>query len=311
MFSRKQPHKTHKLSSLGQWTIVKQIGSGATSSVYLGVDNTNGKHVAVKIYRRTDAAGLALMNNETTLQQAQKHQHILKLIDFHDSIFFHEPKKGSQKVAASIIDIAEGGNILELLGKLGSFSEKLARTYFRQIISAVEYLHDIEIAHRDIKLENLMLDRNFSIKLADFGCARRTTRGEFTTPVGSSKYYAPEMHMGLAHKGLDQDLFATAVVLFAMVTGHMPFAKASIEDSFYEILAQGKTKRFWDDHQQMIAKQFGDKVKLSVEFKELMEKLLKPKSSERATITEIKNSKWYNGPVYQIDELFKYIRKYI
>jgi serine/threonine protein kinase len=106
--------------------------------------------------------------------------------------------------------------------------EDIARYYFHQMLSVVEYLHcDQKIVHRDFKLENILIDSQFNLKVCDFTLAKTFAEGSsvgvFYTRVGTEKYMAPEILEGKPYKGNTTDIFALGVILFVLVTGAMPF----------------------------------------------------------------------------------------
>ena len=102
-------------------------------------------------------------------------------------------------------------------------------------MDAVTYLHTVaKVVHRDLKLENIVLDRNFNLKVCDFAMSKTIQEGNMTgiyySQLGSERYMAPEIIEGKAYKGTSVDMFALGVVLFAMVTGVMPFDKRAHKD---------------------------------------------------------------------------------
>lgn len=100
----------------------------------------------------------------------------------------------------------------------------MARKFFQQIISALEYTHVHKIAHRDLKPENLLLDENQNIKLIDFGLANSMKDSyALKTACGSPNYAAPELISGKMYSGVEVDVWSCGVILYAMVCGSLPF----------------------------------------------------------------------------------------
>lgn len=111
----------------------------------------------------------------------------------------------------------------------GPLGEDISRFYFQQILSAVDYLHiDQKIVHRDFKLENILVDGGFNLKICDFTLAKTIAEGSmvgvFYSHVGTERYMAPEINEGKPYKGNTTDIFALGIILFVMVTGVMPFS---------------------------------------------------------------------------------------
>ena len=296
------------VATIGKYSLVKKLGTGATSKVYLGYDSVTKNPVALKILINSDPKLVSAIKNEVALQKDLRHKNILQVQELCESVILSDANAKTQTVTTLVLEYASGGDILQLIGKLKVFPEPLARTYFQQLISALEYLHQNEIAHNDIKPENITLDGMYNIKLADFGCAVSLSRKKtFTSLVGTSKYFPPEMHQGLGYEGAAYDLFATAVTTFCMVLGHMPFAKATELDTLYSLLMKGKSRIFWRNHEALFAEKL-PKMAISSDFQDLMTKMLDPNPQRRLTIEEIKSHPWYNGPTLTKSELLSAVK---
>jgi len=286
----------NKYAQLGKWNLVKKLGSGATSRVYLAYDPITKKYCAMKVLKRLEPKYIDMVKNEVKLQSSLVHPNILAVQDFHETIVLTDAEDKVQTVTAIVLEHARGGDVLKLIDSIGIFPERLARTHFQQLIDCIDYLHKNEIAHRDIKPENIMLDGDYCLKLADFGCASKYTgKKNFKTPAGTSKYFPPEVHAGSTYEGIAVDLFAAAIVIFCMAIGHMPFSKATEVDSLYGLLVAGKAKQYWKVHEEIMKEHSGLKS-INSDLKDLMTKMLDPNPLKRITIEEIKKSAWYNGP---------------
>lgn len=298
----------NKYAHLDKWNLLKKLGSGGTSRVYLGYDPASRKSTAVKVIKKMEAKYVEYVKSEAKLQASLNHPNILAVHDFYESTTLTDAENNTQTVTAIVLEHARGGDILKLIDTIGIFPERLARTYFHQLIDALEYLHKNEVAHRDIKPENIMLDGDYCLKLADFGCAGKYTgRKFFKSPAGTSKYFPPEVHAGNCYEGIAVDLFATAIVVFCMAVGHMPFSKASESDSLYSLLVSGKIKNFWKIHEDILREHSGEKS-INSDLKDLMTKMFEPNPLKRLTIEEIKKSAWYNGPKLEKSEIILAIK---
>ena len=308
MMATTDEQKTYKFAQLGKWNLIKKLGTGATSRVYLAYDPVNKKYSAVKVIKRLNYKYIELTKAEFQLQSTLSHPHILSVIDYHETITLTDAEDKDQTVTAMVLENACGGDILKLIEKIGIFPEALARTYFHQIIDAIEYLSKRGIAHRDIKPENIMLDSDCCIKISDFGCASTIpANGLFKDPCGTSKYFPPEVHAGYEYRGIDVDLFATGIVVFCMVVGHMPFTKAAASDYLYSNFSTNKTKSFWRSHEDVQKKKNYEKG-INMDFRNLITRMFDPTPSKRMKISEIKRSTWYNGPVLDRSEVISVIK---
>jgi len=179
----------------------------------------------------------------------------------------------------------------------GRFDEPLARYFFTQFMQGLSFCHEQGITHRDLKPENLLLDKNFTLKIADFGFAApiegRDGSGHLTTKLGTLNYMAPEIHLNQPYQGEQIDVFASAIILFIMVAQHPPFTSAQPQDPFYRCLAGKRGDIFWRTH---CKNKEGGEAFFSEEFKHLMEFMLKLEPSQRATVSDVIKHPWMQGP---------------
>ena len=153
-----------------------------------------------------------------------------------------------------MLELAENGDLFDFtVGVNEAMGEEISRYYFAQILSALEYLHvDQRIIHRDFKLENILVDLHFNLKICDFTLAKTFAEGSvvgfFYTHAGTERYMAPEIHEGKPYKGNTTDIFAIGVILFVMVTGTMPFFhKATKTDQLYQYVHKNDEKGYWEE----------------------------------------------------------------
>ena len=134
------------------------------------------------------------------------------------------------------MEYASEGEFYNLIERRGKFSEDEGRHYFHQLLSAVEYCHLHLITHRDIKPENLIVDKGNNLKLCDFGLSNFLRDGEFLrTSCGSPNYASPEVISGDKYCGTEVDIWSTGIVLYAMLTGMLPFDENNINQLFAKI----------------------------------------------------------------------------
>jgi serine/threonine protein kinase len=136
-----------------------------------------------------------------------------------------------------VMEYCENGDLCQQLQTYGRMDDPCARNVFRQLVNAVHYLHDRGIAHRDIKPENILLGADFSPKLADLGlCHTDAVNHLLSTPCGTPCYASPEIVRGVEYDGRATDVWSMGVVLYAMLTGALPWSLESQAETFHQIL---------------------------------------------------------------------------
>lgn len=197
----------------------ERLGAGSYSKVRLAIYKQNFKRFAVKIIDRKRAPAdyqRDFLPRELALVKTLKHPHIIET--FH---WFEEHNK-----IYMIMELAKRGDVLDYvrLKSKGAVQEVLARRWTTQMASALMYLHGHNIAHRDVKCENLLLDNNKNLKLSDFGFIRSVAPGEMSnTFCGSAAYASPQIIRSDAYDPFLSDVWALGVVVYIFVTGYMPF----------------------------------------------------------------------------------------
>jgi len=173
-------------------------------------------------------------------------------------------------------------------------NEKLIRTYFRQLIEGVEYMHNKEIVHLDLKLENILLDKDFNLKILDFDQAQYAHDSKLRSG-GTEGYRAPEL-IGLNYKDLKAlDIYAAGILLYIFFTGEMPFVetkKERIPKSATFEMFRDQNDVFWGEKEKKIRKSF------SKELKELLSGMWEEDVEKRMRVEDVKRSRWYNGEIY-------------
>ena len=202
-----------------------------------------------------------------------------------------------------MLEYLEGRCLFEIISNDGPFSERIARYYFRELIETLIYLHSKGITHRDIKLENIMFDRYFNLKIIDFGLSishedagkpKNIERG----PVGTLSYAAPELFESKVIEGEKLDVFSSGVILFAILSGEMPFKKAELYDKYYRyIYVEDYLYEFWEQHG------FGNGTNtFSLEAKNLIEMMIVRDQQTRLSLKEVLNHQWFKLPTASFEE---------
>lgn len=228
-------------AQVGPWRLGKTLGRGATGRVLLATHQSTGQKAAVKVVSKSelqedegqgkssDDAGLPYgIEREIIIMKLLTHPNVLRLYDVWET----------SKALYLVLEYVEGGELFDLLVERGPLQEQEAIKYFRQIILGTAYCHALGICHRDLKPENLLLDANLNVKLADFGMAALESNDKLLeTSCGSPHYAAPEIVSGLKYHGSASDVWSCGVILFALLTGRLPFDDENIRNLLLKVQA--------------------------------------------------------------------------
>jgi len=279
--------------------VVKSINK-AKFPVYLICSKQTKQNYAMKVFPFKNNKPHSYFKNEIRFS-GLNHPNIVKTVHI-------EPEKDTiskgipTKVSYTIMEYASNGDFFDFVMNYGTKTdEKIARTYFRQLIEGLEYLHNNGISHMDVKLENLLLGEDYQLKLTDFDLSY-IDKDQKVLSKGTKFYRAPEVMKGVCKNTRASDIYSAAIVLFTMKTkGILAHSENNLigGTNFSELLHNNDPK-FWEKHCEIQKK---DKIYFENEFKELFIAMTRPKPEERITIEEIKKSEWYNGPYYSPEEL--------
>eukprot|EP01064_Diplonema_japonicum_P001799 TRINITY_DN11209_c0_g2_i3.p1 TRINITY_DN11209_c0_g2~~TRINITY_DN11209_c0_g2_i3.p1 ORF type:complete len:428 (+),score=120.17 TRINITY_DN11209_c0_g2_i3:40-1323(+) len=204
------------------------IGKGAYAEVRRATNRATGTQVAVKVINRKK---IELLSNDVTLEKQWREVAILRKINHPNTVKVLDVFVSSEAIQL-VMELATGGDLFDLIRKRGTISEPDAKTIFKQLTSAVSYLHNMGVAHRDIKPENILLaeqDNVRTIKLTDFGLAKVFGEGvedSLKTTCGTPMYVAPEvLRRGPISYTESVDVWSLGIVLWVMVTAKPPFPR--------------------------------------------------------------------------------------
>ena len=144
-------------------------------------------------------------------------------------------------------------------------------------------MHKKGVVHRDLKLENILIDDKMNLKIVDFGFATYKGIKKLQSYKGTKTYMAPEIKKRLAYDGRKVDIFSTAVILFIIVNGIFPFKEATSSDVYYQLIINGSLEAYWNKV---------GVTQVSWEFKDLIMKMLSPNGSERPSFEQIREHPW-------------------
>ena len=207
-----------KKYSLNDFTIGELAGEGSWSSVYEVVEKNTNKTFAMKVipkYKLFDEKLNKQIQNEILIHSTLKHRNIIELFgSFESDSSIH-----------LIIEFALHGELFHILRSEKIFSNERSATYIRDIAKALEYCHNNNVIHRDLKLENILLSQNGDIKIADFGWAKQSLVRS-STFCGTLEYLSPEMIFG-NYYGFEVDLWSLGILMHEFLVGKTPFSSTS------------------------------------------------------------------------------------
>jgi len=293
------------------YNLLGLVGTGKSSvQVYKAQSPGDSKLYAVKIFTHSKGEASQYFLREKEVAGSLDHPHILKYFDFFEKACFKSPRLHTKQCSAIIMEYIPYGDLFGLIAK-EPFSEKLARTFFKQMLDALQYLHDQDIAHLDLKPENFLIDAK-GAKLIDFDFSHNIGRRSCEGIKGTPGYRPPELASGHLVDSKKSDIYSLGVVLFTMVAGCPPYEEAEIGidkfefDKFYQAFQKNRTL-FWESHNNF-KRQAGDEL-FSEEFKEIIEAMMDTQPEKRPSVDEIKEMSWFKDEIFEPSELQARLKK--
>ena len=261
-------------SVLSNYISLKNIGEGTFGKVKLVMDKTTKKNYALKII------------NKQKLQKVLKHHQYYEievLSKFsHPNIIYINQILQNEKNHYIIMEYCENGELFDYITKKGKLNEKTSSKFFYQLINGISYIHSQNFSHRDLKPENLLLTKNNTLKIIDFGLSHPFSLQTdlLKSKCGSPSYTAPEILRGELYDGFKSDIWSCGVILYAMLCGYLPF------------IGENKKSLF----KNIINCKFDIPIYISKDARKLIKGILVSDPDKRFTIDDIKNNEFYlNG----------------
>ena len=253
---------------IGPFQMMNEIGDGKFGKVYLGINEETKEKVAIKQIEKSKNIDLDSIHQEINIHKILIHPYLCKMyyvVENPTYIFI-------------VTEYCSGGEIFKnLMDEEEPYEEKKACKIFSQILSGLEYLHNNNISHRDIKLENMLFDEYGDAKLTDFGLSKSFEGNiDFNDFPGSPIYAAPEVLCNKPYKGYKADIWSMGISLYMMVCGDFPFIGETI-----------------DDYRNVVSNNnFELPEFVSPLFKDFINKILEKNPNNRLTISQIKEHPW-------------------
>ena len=296
-----------------KYYILSKIGSGGTAIVYLTKDIKNNKIYATKILKKEDDEEepknekekekekkkllnkIKIFQKESEILKSVHNENILNIIDDGEgSIEKKIGESGNKKYQYITLEYAEKGDLFSYIyfPKKG-FNEDFGKIIFKGILNGIKACHDKKIIHRDLKLENILLDSNFNPKIADFGIGVILKNNEKLKNItGTRSYQAPEILLKKPYDGRKIDIFSLGVILFIIVTGIKPFEIPFGKDILYKYILKKQYAEYWNQ-----LKQNNPEInfkELSDDFKRLFIKMIQFNPRDRIDLNDIIKCDWLN-----------------
>lgn len=261
----------------GKYELGRMLGHGTFAKVYHARNVHTGHSVAMKVVGKEKVIKVGMMD------QIKREISVMKMVKHPNIVELHEVLASKTKIYFAM-ELVRGG---ELFGKIskGRLREDVARNYFQQLISAIDFCHSRGVYHRDLKPENLLLDEDGHLKVTDFGLSAFSDHlrqdGMLHTTCGTPAYVAPEVIAKKGYDGAKVDIWSCGVILYVLLAGFLPFQDDNIVAMYRKIYRGDFKCPPW----------------LSSEARKLITKMLDPNPNSRISIAKIMSSSWFKKSI--------------
>lgn len=257
----------------GKYEIGRLLGKGTFAKVYYGKELESGESVAIKVINKDQ------VKKEGMMEQIKREISVMRLVRHPNIVELKEVMATKTKIFF-VMDYVRGGELFSKVAR-GKLKEDVARKYFQQLISAVDYCHSRGVSHRDLKPENLLLDENGDLKISDFGLSALPEQlrndGLLHTQCGTPAYVSPEVLKRKGYDGAKADIWSCGVILYVLLAGFLPFQDENIITMYKKVFKAEFECPPW----------------FSAEAKRLISKILVVDPGRRITIGAITRVPWF------------------
>nr|GMD79366.1 CBL-interacting serine/threonine-protein kinase 7-like [Ipomoea batatas] len=267
---------------LNKYQLGRLLGRGSFAKVYHARCLEGGADVAVKVIDKNATVDASMepriIREIAAMRRLNNHPNVLKL---------HEVMATKSKIYL-VMELAHGGELFSKLTQRGRFSLSTARYHFHQLVFALHFCHQNGVTHRDIKPQNLLLDKDGKLKISDFGLSalpEQIRNGLLHTACGTPAYTAPEVMIRKGYDGAKADAWSCGVILFAFLAGYLPFDDSNISNMYRAIRSR--------------AFQFPDWITKPT--RSIIFRLLDPNPVTRMSIEELMKLPWFKKSSSVVD----------
>jgi len=296
-------NKSYPETKINFYLYGRRIGQGAFGKVNLGLNVLTGRVVAIKSFKTTPIKKfqhkMKKIQYETELMKRFNHKNITKILEvFND-----------EEYMLIIMEYINGGNLFSFVKKRRKLSEKMAKFLFRQIILGIQHIHSKNVVHRDIKLENILIDFDNNVKICDFGIGKVLENEDelLYDKCGTPMYMAPEIILANddnGYKGFPVDIWSSGITLYIMLSGSLPFNIKNKNNNKEDMaLNRIKDKNNIFLQNQIVNVKPKEIENISIEAKNLLKGLLNKNPSKRLTCSQILNHPWLKHSNNNMDSL--------
>jgi serine/threonine protein kinase len=279
-----------------EFELTKILGKGGSSKVFLA-NNSQGDQVAIKAIRKdkrysASAAASILQREHDILQKLRGHPNIIQTYGINlDGMVILEEE--SENIMYNVLEYAQNGALSNLIRHTGGIEEEITRFYITQLWNALDYIHSHGYAHLDIKLENILWDEFFNLKVADMGSWTPVfaANGHTDKRRGTLLYMAPEvidLHENETFDAKAADVYSLGITIFVMLTGEFPTAQ-EIRNNLSTCESDQKIS---DGEMETVDEMKVHLGLFSKEVKYLIQQMLNPDPSQRPTISQVLSYSW-------------------
>ncbi|XP_059457559.1 CBL-interacting serine/threonine-protein kinase 5-like [Corylus avellana] len=257
----------------GKYEMGRLLGQGTFAKVYYGKNLVSDESVAIKLINKDN------VKKEGLIEQIKREISVMRLVRHPNVVELKEVMATKAKIFF-VMEYVKGGELFAKVAK-GKLKEDLARKYFQQLVSAIDFCHSRGVSHRDLKPENLLLDDNEDLKVSDFGLSALPEQlwndGLLHTQCGTPAYVAPEVLRKKGYDGAKADIWSCGVILFVLLAGYLPFQADNLMKMYRKVFKAEFEFPQW----------------FSTDAKQLISQLLVSDPAKRISILEIMQNPWF------------------